>query len=94
MGVVVSLGFLGLGFQLSAVYGPDVTLPEFDSTNSSACLAFDSCGSCTRRKECGFCFVDDPAEGAILGACVPVREGVLTDESLYGRCSNMSSVQA
>ena len=58
VGVVVSLGFLAVGFQLSDVYSPDVTFIEADNGSSDPCVEFTTCGKCTNKPDCGFCFLD------------------------------------
>ena len=55
-GVILSLAFLAIGFQLSSSLSPDVDYVE-DGT-SERCAGFENCGKCTSNKHCGFCYLD------------------------------------
>ena len=64
VGVVVSLGFLAVGFQLSDIYSPSVTYVEGGNASATGlCSTFTSCGKCTNTPDCGFCYLDIKNEG-------------------------------
>ena len=50
-----------------------------------------SCGECGMIQDCGFCFFDDPAQGAVNGTCLMSRENMTEFTSDYGPCSTLSS---
>ncbi|XP_059083872.1 proton myo-inositol cotransporter-like isoform X2 [Tigriopus californicus] len=87
LGVVVSLAFLGVGFQLSNIYSPEITFLN-PNIAEDACSDFQTCGSCTNQKLCGFCYLDDPSQGSVInGSCLTI-EPEAPDFSAHGRCSS------
>lgn len=94
LGVVVSLAFLGVGFQLSNIYSPEITFWDPDVTQGH-CSDFLTCGSCTSEKLCGFCYLDDSEQGGVTnGSCLSI-DPEAQDFSSQGRCSavNQSSFE-
>lgn len=82
-GVVASLVLIGAGFLTNELTGPSTT--HFDRRQGS-CAAFMTCGDCTRRLECGFCFTPDDS---LPGLCMKAAAG---DDAAFrskdGFCAN------
>lgn len=81
IGVCVSLLFLSGSFYVARSTAPAVT--EVADLNST-CSLINSCNSCVRSPECGFCFAGKGEE--MLSTCLPVNEND-PDHSLGGWCS-------
>ncbi|XP_041349816.1 proton myo-inositol cotransporter-like [Gigantopelta aegis] len=86
-GVVVSLIFLAVSFQLAAFHSPPITVHEAEGSNSS-CNNFIWCENCIERSNCGYCFIKD-GSGAANGSCLAMTSKDTT-HSLYGRCNSTS----
>ncbi|KAK4299480.1 hypothetical protein Pmani_028242, partial [Petrolisthes manimaculis] len=84
-GTALALLGLALTFQLSYVNSPKVTFDGGVAENNS-CL-FESCGVCTSKRECGFCFEGD-TEGNYTASCVLSNHSLYDEYSVYGDCSN------
>lgn len=71
VGIIIALIVLGLGFQLSVIHTPPVSVNETMGFNDTKCsFNYQECDPCIRNKDCGFCFEkDNPTE---TGSCLPV----------------------
>jgi len=87
-GVVLSLAFLGAGFLVADSHSVEVTLIN---DTPDMCGTAASCGECGMIQDCGFCFFDDPVQGAVNGTCLMSRENMTEFTSDYGPCSSLSS---
>lgn len=54
-----------------------------------SCATGSECTECNSIPDCGFCFMDDPVQGVIEGACL-LANANQTSVSDYGACSNVS----
>ncbi|VDI17127.1 MFS transporter, SP family, solute carrier family 2 (myo-inositol transporter), member 13 [Mytilus galloprovincialis] len=66
VGIIIALIVLAVGFQLSVIHTPPVSLNE---TLSSKC-EYSKCDPCVRNKDCGFCYSKD--NPTTTGSCLPV----------------------
>eukprot|EP00128_Syssomonas_multiformis_P004245 Colp12_sorted_trinity150504_noHs@16566 len=76
LGVILSLGILGLSFQLGAME------ETHGVAGDGVCGSYTGCGACVKNSQCGFC---DPIPGASYGMCLP---GNSTDGPSSGQCSS------
>ncbi|XP_029952171.1 proton myo-inositol cotransporter-like [Salarias fasciatus] len=83
-GTGLSLSVLAIGFLLSALNSPPVSLHPGNST----CSLFESCESCILSPDCGFCYREN-ASGVLDSSCLPVDEAS-ADRPAGGSCSNQS----
>ncbi|XP_062928565.1 proton myo-inositol cotransporter-like isoform X1 [Mobula hypostoma] len=88
-GTTVSLVILAVGFLLSALTSPPVTLhPRDPSGRNVSCMNYKFCDSCILDPNCGFCFkMQHP--NVTESSCVPVSNRSDTSAA-WGRCSNES----
>lgn len=87
IGVICSLSLTGGGFMLSEETSPAwQTQLDCSSPDNSSCFMQNSCKSCTRSPECGFCFVDNDA--GQNGLCVTSNMDMDGLTSLSGKCMN------
>ncbi len=72
-------GFLAVGFQLSTIHSPSISVHEF-LAEDNFCYQFNSCGDCINQKDCGFCYVQDDSteHGAANGSCLEISPRSLT----------------
>lgn len=82
-GVVLSLGFLAVGFQLADTNTTGVNIAELPV---DMCSQYKDCSSCTFDTLCGYCFMADPTDLATNASCVKMNQ-VKPDFSNYGRCA-------
>ncbi|KAL5013672.1 hypothetical protein ScPMuIL_007942 [Solemya velum] len=68
LGVVMALVVLGIGFQLSSINTPGVSLIEVDDY----CSQFRTCEPCTDNSNCGFCYIG--GEEKTSGSCLHLSE--------------------
>uniref|UniRef100_A0A7N8WJR7 Solute carrier family 2 member 13b n=1 Tax=Mastacembelus armatus TaxID=205130 RepID=A0A7N8WJR7_9TELE len=87
LGTGLSLTLLAVGFLLSALSSPPVTLHPVSSQNST-CRLYGSCEHCMLDPDCGFCFREN-STGVYDSSCVPVSQAA-TDHAAWGRCSNQT----
>lgn len=66
VGIIIALIVLAVGFQLSVIHTPPVSLNE---TLLSKC-EYSKCDLCVRNKDCGFCYIKD--NPTTTGSCLPV----------------------
>ncbi|XP_053740619.1 proton myo-inositol cotransporter-like isoform X1 [Synchiropus splendidus] len=85
VGTALSLALLGVGFLLSALNSPPVTVHPVDSQNST-CALYRSCELCMLDPDCGFCYRDN-LTSVYDSSCLPVNR-LTTDHSAVGGCSN------
>ncbi|XP_046456242.1 proton myo-inositol cotransporter-like isoform X1 [Daphnia pulex] len=89
LGVVLSLAFLAVGFMIVDSNAFSVT--EFYNDKNDLCNSASECNECNSIVDCGYCFMDDPANGGVSkGSCLLSKENS-TFLSDYGPCSNLSS---
>nr|XP_020449195.1 proton myo-inositol cotransporter-like [Monopterus albus] len=86
-GTGLSLSFLAVGFLLSALSSPPITLHQVDSQNST-CRLYGSCEHCMLDSNCGFCYREN-ASGVYDSSCVPVNQAS-SDHAAWGSCSNQT----
>ncbi len=55
-GVVLSLAFLAVGFQLADTNTPKVSINETYLSDNEFCSTKPDCSSCTFNTGCGFCY--------------------------------------
>ncbi|XP_071363023.1 proton myo-inositol cotransporter-like [Trachinotus anak] len=84
LGTGLSLALLAVGFLLSALNSPPITL---DSQNST-CRQYGSCELCMLDPDCGFCYRENGTR-VFDSSCVPVNQAS-TDHAAWGRCSNQT----
>lgn len=82
-GTMISLFVMALAFQMAYIHSPDVTI---SNPNSSKCSA-DSCGVCTSKASCGFCFMGD-RDDILNSTCVATDKASYNEMSMTGWCSN------
>ncbi|XP_059843530.1 proton myo-inositol cotransporter-like isoform X5 [Hypanus sabinus] len=88
-GTAVSLVILAVGFLLSALTSPPVTLhPRDPSGRNVSCINYKFCDSCILDPNCGFCFKMQHSN-VTASSCVPVSNKSDTNAA-WGRCSNES----
>ncbi|XP_073328930.1 proton myo-inositol cotransporter-like isoform X2 [Pagrus major] len=87
IGTGLSLALLAVGFLLSAMNSPPITLHPVDSQNST-CNLYASCEFCMLDPVCGFCYRDNGTT-VYDASCVPVNQ-TSTDHASWGRCSNQT----
>ncbi|XP_030588300.1 proton myo-inositol cotransporter-like isoform X2 [Archocentrus centrarchus] len=85
LGTGLSLALLAVGFLLSALNSPPITVHPFDPQNST-CSIYGSCEGCMLNPDCGFCFLEN-GTNVYGSSCVPVNQSC-TDHAAWGRCSN------
>ncbi|XP_075993818.1 proton myo-inositol cotransporter-like [Genypterus blacodes] len=86
-GTALSLALLAVGFLVSALHSPAVTLHPTDPQNST-CRLYGSCDPCMLDPNCGFCYNDNTA-GVFNSSCVPIAQGE-TDHAAWGRCGHQT----
>lgn len=85
IGAIVSLAWLAIGFQLSAMNTAPITLAE-PSAAGSICQSYVDCNSCMRDLTCGYCYLDTD-NGPQNGTCLRANY----DEpfkAVSGRCND------
>ncbi|KAM8750340.1 proton myo-inositol cotransporter-like isoform 2-T2 [Acanthopagrus schlegelii] len=87
IGTGLSLALLAVGFLLSAMNSPPVTLHPVGSQNST-CNLYSTCEFCMLDPACGFCYRDNGTT-VYNASCVPVNQKS-TDHASWGRCSNQT----
>ena len=76
-GVVLSLLFLAISFQVENAHAPSVSrLPAFSDT----CTQYSHCGDCTNDAGCGFCYLKDAKNYIANGSCVTAIEDTTAAE--------------
>ncbi|XP_041349242.1 proton myo-inositol cotransporter-like [Gigantopelta aegis] len=88
-GVIMSLAVLAIGFQLSAIYSPEINRNITETYDGNGTVITDSCyvkytvcSDCIKDSRCGFCY-DDIANGTCLQAQPSHKE----ERAQYGRCN-------
>ncbi|XP_064606088.1 proton myo-inositol cotransporter-like [Liolophura sinensis] len=84
VGAIVSLAWLAVGFQLSALDTPKVDFLE-SASKGTGCSQYRSCYACMRDVTCGYCYVDK-FDYVLNGSCLPADY----DDpwrSVAGRCN-------
>lgn len=81
LGSTAALLLLALSFQMAYIHSPDATLTPLDPCN------YESCGVCTSKSECGFCFMGD-ADNVYNSSCLQSDTESFNELSLSGDCSN------
>ncbi|XP_022605707.1 proton myo-inositol cotransporter-like isoform X3 [Seriola dumerili] len=87
LGTGLSLTLLAVGFLLSALNSPPVTLHPVDAQNST-CRQYGSCEFCMLDPTCGFCYRENGTK-VYDSSCVPANQAA-TDHAAWGRCSNQT----
>ncbi|XP_023263006.1 proton myo-inositol cotransporter-like isoform X2 [Seriola lalandi dorsalis] len=87
LGTGLSLALLAVGFLLSALNSPPVTLHPVDAQNST-CRQYGSCEFCMLDPTCGFCYRENGTK-VYDSSCVPANQAA-TDHAAWGRCSNQT----
>ncbi|KAG0728729.1 Proton myo-inositol cotransporter [Chionoecetes opilio] len=83
LGTTVSLFMMAITFQMAYINSPKVT---FSNSVSSDCSA-DTCGVCTSKSSCGYCFMGDRND-IMNSTCVAVNKTSFDEMSMTGWCSN------
>lgn len=86
LGTTVSLLLLALSFQMAFDYSPEASLPVNGTCN------YMSCGVCTSKAECGFCFMGD-VDNVHNSSCVQTNATAYNEKSLEGFCSNSTLLE-
>lgn len=89
LGTVVSLFLLALTFHLAYLHSPDILMQD---PSSSECIA-DTCGVCTSRSSCGFCFIGDP-DDIQNSTCLASNHSSYNEMSEAGWCANSTLLDA
>ncbi|CAL1594808.1 unnamed protein product [Knipowitschia caucasica] len=84
MGTCGSLLVLALGFLLSALTSPPVTLPG----HNSSCSSYSACEGCMLDPDCGFCYKLN-SSSVMDSSCVDVNPAS-TNHAAHGRCVNQT----
>lgn len=88
-GVMFSLIFLAVGFQLAAYNSPSVDVVE-SVNETDSCSNYTSCNSCMLDNHCGYCYEAVVHDVASNGSCLGVSRDALgfpvPGRSAYGRC--------
>ncbi|XP_026220800.1 proton myo-inositol cotransporter-like isoform X2 [Anabas testudineus] len=87
LGTGLSLTLLAVGFLLTALNSPPITLHPVNSQNSS-CRLYESCERCMLDPNCGFCYRENGTR-VYDSSCAPVDQ-VSTDHAAWGSCSNQT----
>lgn len=84
LGVVLSLLLLGIGFQITYIDTPNVTL----NATEDNCALYKDCASCTYDSLCGYCFQIPPSGSDIVAvnASCEMKSDESKDYSMSGRC--------
>lgn len=83
LGTMLSLFVMALTFQMAYINSPKVT---FTNSDSHECFA-DSCGVCTSKSSCGYCFIGDQND-ILNSTCLATNETSYNEMSVTGWCSN------
>ncbi|XP_045113853.1 proton myo-inositol cotransporter-like isoform X3 [Portunus trituberculatus] len=83
LGTMLSLFVMALTFQIAYINSPRVNFPNSDSHE---CFA-DSCGVCTSKSSCGYCFMGDQND-ILNSTCLATNETSYNEMSMTGWCSN------
>ncbi|XP_046341100.2 proton myo-inositol cotransporter-like [Haliotis rufescens] len=84
IGVILSLAFLAIGFQLAAFNSPRVTFTE--RGDNSSCSSFRWCEACIEDMSCGYCY-SYGNNNTIEGSCVPTFSSSDTSHAALGPCN-------
>ncbi|XP_042215000.1 proton myo-inositol cotransporter-like [Homarus americanus] len=88
MGIIIAFIIVGITFQMAYLHSPTVQAPSGDPE----CLA-NTCGECTSKKECGFCY-----KGAVGSehdtSCMAADPHSYFQVSVAGSCSNATLIDA
>ncbi|XP_067860917.1 proton myo-inositol cotransporter-like isoform X1 [Heptranchias perlo] len=88
-GTALSLVILAIGFLLSALASPPITLhPRDPSGHNVSCAPYKFCDDCMLDPNCGFCFKMQNAN-ITESSCIPVSNRSEATAA-WGRCSNES----
>ncbi|KAK8382803.1 hypothetical protein O3P69_011385 [Scylla paramamosain] len=87
LGTMLSLFVMALTFQMAYINSPKVTFPNSDSHE---CFA-DSCGVCTSKSSCGYCFMGDQND-ILNSTCLATDETSYNEMSVTGWCSNSTLI--
>ncbi|XP_071548629.1 proton myo-inositol cotransporter-like isoform X2 [Panulirus ornatus] len=82
LGTMLALLMLGLSFHIAYINSSEVLVPS----TSSECSA-DTCGVCTSKSACGFCFMEH--ENSVYNSsCLAANHEVYNKMSTSGLCAN------
>ncbi|XP_067683406.1 proton myo-inositol cotransporter-like [Haliotis asinina] len=84
VGVILSLTFLAIGFQLAAFNSPPVILTE--RGDNSSCSSFRWCEACIEDLSCGFCY-NYTSNNTVEGSCVSTFSSSDTSHAALGPCN-------
>ncbi|XP_006002049.1 proton myo-inositol cotransporter isoform X2 [Latimeria chalumnae] len=86
-GTILSLLVLAVGFLLSSLASPPVTLhPTHPSAANTTCVKYSVCDGCMLDPSCGFCFTLN-GSSVLDSSCVSTSKDS-TGKAAWGRCSN------
>ncbi|XP_068235220.1 proton myo-inositol cotransporter-like isoform X2 [Palaemon carinicauda] len=86
IGTTASLLLLGLSFQMAFDNSPEASLPVNGTCN------YLSCGVCTSKADCGFCFMGD-IDNVQNSSCVQTNVASFNEKSQDGFCSNSTLLE-
>ena len=86
-GVIFSLSFLAVAFQLAAINSPN-TRYDNNYNSSNTCNEYRTCEACIEDSHCGFCFTGQASSAN--GTCLPTDPSDALFSS-YGECSGNSN---
>ncbi|ELU05720.1 hypothetical protein CAPTEDRAFT_168828, partial [Capitella teleta] len=89
LGVIVSLAWLAVGFNLSASHSPRITVTE-TSVEANQCSSYGNCNFCMQDIYCGYCY-EHTSHGPLNGSCLPSNYNSPA-KSLSGRCNHSTIV--
>ncbi|CAG2218864.1 ITR [Mytilus edulis] len=69
IGAVVSLAWLAVGFHLSALHTPNISMVEH-SARGTPCSTYKTCNDCMQDLFCGYCY-QDVRHAALNSSCLP-----------------------
>ncbi|XP_076106594.1 proton myo-inositol cotransporter-like [Mytilus galloprovincialis] len=69
IGAVVSLAWLAVGFHLSALHTPNISMVEH-SARGTPCSTYKTCNDCMQDLFCGYCY-QDVRHAAVNSSCLP-----------------------
>ncbi|KAM6973170.1 proton myo-inositol cotransporter-like [Aplochiton taeniatus] len=84
LGTGLSLLVLAVGFLLSALHTPPVSLHPAEL--NSSCTSYSTCEHCMLDPGCGFCYREN-GTGVFDSSCISVSQAS-TEQAAWGRCSN------
>ncbi|KAL4226735.1 hypothetical protein ACF0H5_014715 [Mactra antiquata] len=69
MGTILSLVLIAVGFHVTSLNTPKVTIRE--NLQNSSCVTYSTCYDCMRNSGCGFCYMNDGSTGISNTSCLP-----------------------